>query len=133
MGTLMIFNCLYYYAYVDIAFWNVIFSNLKLKIMFLLIFKNSGKSILSQKVCNDYFFQDKIHIKIQSPLPKSMKIVWNFLPMTFSTQICFNGVNNNRKSMITTTRSRVSFFKYICLLNLFFTETVYAFYHFFHI
>ena len=42
--------------------------------MFILNFKNSGKSILSQKAHNGYFFQNKKYIKNKISLPKSIKI-----------------------------------------------------------
>ena len=68
-GTFILFDCLHYYVYIHIVFWN-----LKLKRMVLLIFKNSGNSKSSKSGCNDYFFQNEKYINNQVPLPKSMKI-----------------------------------------------------------
>ena len=52
-------------------------SNLKLKRMLLLMFKNSEKSKQSPKICHDYLLQMKKFINNQTALPKPMKISYN--------------------------------------------------------
>ena len=117
MGTLIIFNCLYYYLCVGIVFSNVNFSHLKLKGLFLLIFKTSGNSNLKRPVINTF---SKIIsswiIKLHSPNQwklvtmknekHSIDRITKFLVHNFfKTNLLLWG-NNDRKPMLRITPSR---------------------------